>query len=66
MIHTVKDFGMVSKAEVDAEDEGSNPGLERSPREGKWQPPALVLPGESHERSLVGTVRGGHKESDVA
>ena len=36
-----------------------------SPREGKWQPTPVFLPGKPHgQRSLVGYSPWGHKESD--
>ena len=48
-------------------DLGLIPGSGRSPGEGKWQPTAVFLPGESHgQRSLVGYSPWDHKESDTA
>ena len=36
------------------------------PRRRKWQPTAVLLPGESHgQRSLEGYIPQGHKESDL-
>ena len=50
----------------DVRDEGSIPGLGRSPGR-KWQPTPVFLPGESHgQRCLVGYSPWGHKESDTA
>ena len=47
-------------------DPGSIPGSGRSPRERKWQPTPVFLPGESQGRwSLVGCRLWGHTESDM-
>ena len=49
---------MVEKPPAKAGDAGSIPGSERSPGEGKGNPP-VFLPGESHgQRSLAGSVYG--------
>ena len=49
-----------------AGDPGLVPGLGRSPREGKWQPTPVLLPGESHgARSWVGYSPWGRKELDM-
>ena len=48
-----------------AGDTGSIPGSRRFPREGKWQPTPVFLPGKSHgRRSLVGCSPWGRTESD--
>ena len=45
---------------------GSIPGSERFPWRRKWQPTAVLLPGESHEqRSLAGYSTWGLKELDT-
>ena len=41
-----------------AGDQSLIPGLGRSPGEGKWQPTPVLLHGESHGRSLVGSACG--------
>ena len=42
-------------------------GSGRSPREGKWRPTPIFLPGEFHrQRSLPGHSPWGRKESDTA
>ena len=47
-------------------DEGSIPGSGRSPGGEKWLPTPVFLPGEPHgQRSLVGCILGGLKESDM-
>ena len=47
-------------------DLGSNPGLQRSPREENGYPLQYYLPGEFHGlRSQVGYSPRGHKESDI-
>ena len=49
----------------DSADMGSIPGLERSPRVGKWQLSLVVLPGKSHgQRSMAGYSPWGCRESD--
>ena len=49
-----------------AGDEGSIPGLGRSPGEGNGLLTPVFLLGESHgQRSLVGHGPWGHKESDM-
>ena len=49
-----------------AGDWGLIPGSGRSPGEGKWQPTAVLLPGESHGgRSLVGYIVHGVKKSQT-
>ena len=50
----------------DARDRGSVPGVGRSLGEGNGNPTPVLLPRKAYgQRSLVGTVHGGHKESDV-
>ena len=50
----------------DAGDQGSIPGLGRSPGEGKWLPTPVFVLGESHgQRSLMGYSPRGRKESDT-
>ena len=50
----------------DIRDEGSIPGLGRSPGAEYGQPTPVFLPGESHgQRSLVGYSSWGHKELDT-
>ena len=50
----------------EARDEGSVPGLRRSPGGGNGNPTPVFLPGESHgRRSLVGCSPRGHKEWDT-
>ena len=47
-----------------AGDPGSIPGSGRSPGEGNGYPTPVFLPGVSHgQRSLVGSIPRGHKES---
>jgi len=49
-----------------AGDPGLIPGSGRSPGEEKWQPTPVFLPGKSHgQRSLVGYIPWGQKESDI-
>ena len=57
----------VENPSANAEDEGSIPGLGRSPGEGNVnQPIQVFLPGKSHgQRSLVGYSLWGGKESDM-
>ena len=50
----------------DMRDEGSVPGLGRSPGGGAWQPTPVVLPGESHgQRSQAGYSPWGHTELET-
>ena len=43
-----------------------NSWVGRIPWSRKWQPTAVLSPGESHgQRSLEGTVHRGHKGSDI-
>ena len=57
----------VENPSANAEDEGSIPGLGRSPGEGNGnQPIQVFLPGKSQgQRSLVGYSLWGGKESDM-
>ena len=49
----------------DSADMGLIPGLERSPRVGKWQLTLVVLPGKSHgQRNMAGYSPWGCRESD--
>ena len=44
---------------------GFDPWVGKIPWRRKWQPTPVILPGESHaQRSLVGYIPWGHKESD--
>ena len=46
---------LVKNLAANAGDVSLNPGVGRSPGEGKWQPTPVFLPGKSHgQRSLVG------------
>ena len=56
----------VKGSTYNAGDLGSIPGVGKIPWRRKWQPTAVLLPGESHGwRSLVGYSPWGHKELDM-
>ena len=78
MIHTVKGFGIVNKAEIDVflelscffddpSDVGNLiSGYQYGCGRRQWQPTPVLLPGESHgRRSLVGCSPRGRTELDT-
>ena len=57
---------MVKNPPADAGESSLISGSGKSPREGKWQPMPVFLPGKSYgQRSLAGYSPRGHKESDT-
>ena len=58
--------GSVVKSPLASRKSGFDPWIRKIPWRRKWQPTSVFVPGESHgQRSLAGTVHGGHEELDM-